>query len=123
MKKSRRYLLGTLATLLVIPVALVAANRILESQVEPVSVIRTASADLGALRDFDRIEIRGDFRVEIVYQQEHSVDYMPVGTDQGDFIATRVDDLLLIRGGGHLADGHLGRRVGSRRLPARPGRP
>ncbi len=102
MKTSRRLLFGTFAVLLAAPVVLVAYSRVSGTgyrELPPPE--RTAAAEIAALRDFNAIEISGDFDLEIVRADTYAVEYRPLAEDRGNFAATVRDGTLEIEGFGN----------------------
>ncbi|MEY4641307.1 MAG: hypothetical protein RLZZ227_1301 [Pseudomonadota bacterium] len=96
MKRSRRFLLGTFLALLVAPVLLVAYARISGegSLRELPAPERMTPEELAALRDFDQIEVRGDFVLEVVSAADYAVEYATL-PQQRSFFRARVDDRTL----------------------------
>lgn len=102
MKTSRRLLFGTFAVLLAAPVVLVAYSRVSGTgyrELPPPE--RTAAADIAALRDFNAIEISGDFDLEIVRADTYAVEYRPLAEDRGNFNAMVRNGTLEIEGFGN----------------------
>ncbi|HEY0963728.1 MAG TPA: DUF2807 domain-containing protein [Pseudomonadales bacterium] len=100
MKTSRRLLFGTFAALLAAPVVLVAYGRISGAGImyELPAPERPTAEDLAALRDFDTIEVRGDFALEIAGAPEYSVTYTPLTGSRGFLRANVTDGTLTIEG-------------------------
>jgi hypothetical protein len=100
MKTSKRLMVGTFAVLLAAPVALVAYGRISGAAVlyELPAPERPASADLAALRDFNAIEVRGDFALEIASGPQYSVSYTPLTGSRGFLRASVTNGTVHIEG-------------------------
>ena len=124
MKRSRLLIRNTLLALSGMVVLYVGINRIYAvAEPDPVQQ-RTSAAELAALRDFDSIEVSGDFSVEIVQQAGYSVEFVQPDSSQGDFVATRRDATLVLYGGRNPAVGRVRvampalKQVGAHRIPA-----
>ncbi|MDY6982033.1 MAG: DUF2807 domain-containing protein [Pseudomonadota bacterium] len=106
MKTSRRLLFGTFAVLLAAPVVLVAYGRISGAGImyELPAPERPTAGDLATLRDFDRIEVRGDFMLEIVSGAQYSVSYTPLPGSRGFLRASVADGNLRLAGYGNRSE-------------------
>lgn len=101
MKTSKRYLRGTLLTILALPVLIVLYSRIVPVTDSRPAPERTPAAELAALGGFTAIEVEGDFTLEISGASAYSVAYEPLQDERGDFVARVEDSTLYLRGYGN----------------------
>jgi hypothetical protein len=103
MKTSRRLLLGTFLALLAVPVILVAFSRISgRGSLSELPALESVTREqLAALRDFDEIEVRGDFALEVVSAPDYAVEYTPVPQQRGFFRASVNEGILTIESYGN----------------------
>jgi hypothetical protein len=101
MKKSKRYLLGTLIFILSSIVLYVAANRLLEMRAPAFELQRTPAAVLAQFNGFTRIVVHGDFGLTLHSTPDYSISYFPLSADRGTFTATQEGEVLTLRGFGN----------------------
>jgi hypothetical protein len=105
MKTSRRLLFGTFVVLLAAPVVLVAFSRMSGTGLRELPPPeRTPAAELATLRDFTRIDVSGDFELEVLRANSWTIDYTPLSAGRGNFKATVVDGTLTIEGFGNRSE-------------------
>lgn len=110
MKRSRRLLLGTFLALLGAPVLLVAYSRISGEGVlsELPAPERVSPEALAALRDFDAIEVRGDFALDVSSAADYAVEYAPLPQQRSFFRASVNDRTLTIESYGNRTETGVG---------------
>ena len=124
MKRSRLLIRNTLLALSGMVVLYVGINRLFAVAEPPPVQQRTSATELAALRDFDAIEVSGDFSLDIVQQTGFSVEVAPPDASQGDVVATRRESTLVVRGDRNAAGGRVRvtmpvlRQVSAYRIPA-----
>lgn len=101
MRRSERLIRNTVLALFGATVLHVAFNRLYAINNPAHGAQRTPAAELAQLRDFSRIELNGDFSVEIVQDADYSVEFMAQDANRGGFSAVVHDDTLVLRGFGN----------------------
>ena len=79
----------------------VGANRLYAFSESAQGPRRTTAAELATLRDFDAIEVKGDFAVDIVQEASYSVAFTSPAANRGEFIASVRGDTLVLHGFQH----------------------
>lgn len=100
MKRSRRYIAATLVATYASIFVFMGVNRATEGMVTFSDDIRarTSPEELANLRDFNEIDSRGDFILEVVQSPEYSITYTPPPDDFGNFEARVVGGTLILEG-------------------------
>lgn len=62
---------------------------------------RTSPEELAQLANYTRINVRGDFALELTQVQDYSIDYAPLSDDSGELQASVENDTLIISGFGN----------------------
>lgn len=101
MKKSQRFLRGTVFSLAVLLVLLVGINRWVAPDARTTAPSRTSPTELAALRDFSVIRIQGDFAVTIEQGAEFGISYTPISERRGLFNARQRGNELQLEGYGN----------------------
>lgn len=99
MKKSRKYLAGTVGALSLAFILSVTHARMFNTPDDFVPE-RTSPAQLATFSDFSGLTLFGDFQVEIEQQDSYSIDYQPV-TPDGSLVVTQAGAQLNISGFGN----------------------
>ena len=87
MKKSRRLIRNTILALNGLMVLYVGINRLYAVDETTHAPRRTDAAELARLRDFNAIEVHGDFGLDVVQEAGYSVGLPPPGRSKGEFVA------------------------------------
>lgn len=101
MKKSQRFIRTTFITLVVLLVAFIVANRVVEPPRDTVQPSMTSAAELAAMRDFSVLRIGGDFDVTVEQGNNYSVSFVPIDKTRSFFKASQEGDTLVVEGYGH----------------------
>jgi hypothetical protein len=107
MKRSRLLIRNTLLALSGMVVLSVGINRLFAVAEPPPVQQRTSATELAALRDFDAIEVSGDFTLDIVQQAGFAVEVVPPDASQGVVVATMRESTLVLRGVRNAAGGRV----------------
>jgi hypothetical protein len=101
MKKSKRYIGGTILAGYAGMVLFIGLNRLYVANVPEPLPERTSAAELAGLRNFTAVEVRGDFSLELVREADYSVNYVPLSDTRGQFLAALQGSTLVLTGFGN----------------------
>jgi hypothetical protein len=101
MKKSRRLIRNTILALNGLMVLYVGINRLYAVDETTHAPRRTDAAELARLRDFNAIEVHGDFGLDVVQEAGYSVGLPPPGRSKGEFVAIVRGNTLVLNGYRH----------------------
>lgn len=104
MKSNTKYVTAA-AIGVIAAIALIAAlSRTYETEQLAEMPARTSPEELAQLANYTRINVRGDFALELTQVQDYSIDYTPLSEDRGELQASVEDDTLIITGFGNRTD-------------------
>ena len=98
MKKNNKYLAATaIGVCAVIALFTMASRFDMTASIQDVPA-RTSPADLAQLANFTRINVDGDFDLEVSQLQDYSIEFQPLSETQGELVARVEDDTLIVTG-------------------------